>query len=679
MKLVAFDTETEAFSAGCMAPPIACVTWVELDAEGRPVLQPTDAELFCDANGSHIVHGNDPRARELFERWVRDPEIRIIGQHVSFDMAVCAAKWPDLMPDIFLAYASDRIVCTKLRMQLFDIATGQFKGFPDSRGVWKKHTYDLGFTAKRLCGKSLVKDGWRRRYGEFIDTPLSGWRRLAETKRFEASKLLETGVKDKDLEAIVADDAAQVVRYPLDDASSTLDVYLAQEKLVQGADVDVYADQFRQARGAWWLSLTSTWGMLTDAAGVAELRRSTERHIAELETGLVEAGLVRTDGSRNTKAATERMLAVCAANNVKPRATAGGGVSLDRDACKESGDEIMQAYGNLAQFKAVLAKDVPMLEAGVLAPIHTNYGLAETGRSTSANPNLQNMRRLPGIREAFRPRPGWVYAQADYPQLELRTLAQACLDLLGESRLAEMLNKGLDPHLAFAASLLRISYEEAAANKKRKDIDNARQIGKVFNFGKPGGLGAAKLVLFARKTYGVQLTEEEVRALSRTWIETFPEMRDYFALVGRMTENEEGLARVMQLRSNRLRGGVTYTAACNSYFQGLGADATKAAGFLVSHACYADSSSPLFGSRIVLFVHDELIVETPDNDRAHDAAIELSRIMREAANEWVPDVPFQDPDPEPLLMSTWSKEAKAVYDANKRLVPWAPTAALQAA
>ena len=680
-KIVVFDTETETFRPGCMAPPMACMPWVELDGSVIARSADTDPELVVDENGAHIVHGRDPRARAAFTRWIRDPETLIVGQHVAFDMAVCAAAWPELLPDIFLAYASDRVACTKLRMQLFDIATGQFKGFPDSRGVWRKHTYDLAFIAKRLLGQQLVKDGWRLRYGEFVDTPISGWEALAAQKIEEARALLATGVKDKDLEAIVSQPARQVLQYPLDDASSTLRVYLAQEALADqsAGDYDIFADQFRQARGAWWLTLTSNWGMLTDAVGVAELRRSTEEHIESLERGLVAAGLVRADGTRNTKAATARMLEVCEASGLKVRRTDGGGVSLDRDACKESGDPVLRDYGNLAQFKAVLAKDVPMLEAGVFAPIHTRYGLAETGRSTSAGPNLQNMRRLPGIREAFRPRRGYVFAQADYPQLELRTLAQACLDLVGESTLAKMLNEGLDPHLAFAASLLRIPYEEAKKRKKDKDVDNARQIGKVFNFGKPGGLGAAKLVLFARKTYGVELTEEEVRARSLTWLETFPEMRAYFDRVARMTENDEGLAHVMQLRSSRLRGGATYTAACNSYFQGLGADATKAAGFLVSHACYVDRDSPLFGSRPVLFVHDELILETPDDARAHDAAIELSRIMREAANEWVPEVPFRAPDPEPLLMRVWSKNAVAVHGADGRLVPWVPEPAARKA
>ena len=120
-----------------------------------------------------------------------------------------------------------------------------------------------------------------------------------------------------------------------------------------------------------------------------------------------------------------------------------------------------------------------------------------------------------------------------------------------------------------------------------------------------------------------------------------------------------------------MRGKCRYTQACNSLFQGLGADATKAAGFLVSYACYVDQDSPLFGCRLVNFVHDEFIVEVPE-ERGHECAMELARLMVEGAKPWLPDVPPKVS--EPMLMRYWSKKAKQVWkDGIKggRLVPWA--------
>jgi DNA polymerase I-like protein with 3'-5' exonuclease and polymerase domains len=80
-----------------------------------------------------------------------------------------------------------------------------------------------------------------------------------------------------------------------------------------------------------------------------------------------------------------------------------------------------------------------------------------------------------------------VFLQADYEQLELRTLAQACITLFGFSKLGEALNAGRDPHTEVAARILKKDYEWCIANKKVYEVDMARQTGKVANFGFPGG------------------------------------------------------------------------------------------------------------------------------------------------------------------------------------------------
>lgn len=669
MKIWAFDTETELVRAGKKAGHMACLT---------------HASIEC---GAAIEHWTT--ARTVFEGALRDPNALIVGHYVAYDMAVSGNMWPDLIPLIFEAYAADRVTDTMLREKLLDISLGRLRGFADERGVWSVPRHDLESVARKRAGMALKKDGWRLRYAEFIDVPLSRWVEHARTLMADARVKLDAGVKDKDLEAIAAGQPEDVITYAVDDARATLAAYLGQEKMRTGGAHDPFVDEFHQARNSWWLTLMSMWGLRTNEPGVIALELATQESIRLLDQQLSESGLVRKDGSRDTKLATQRMLDVMGWTmtvhedksvtylqtrpDARPlRKTKGNGISLDRDACKESGDEVLIAYGERAQMKAVQDKDVPMLRAGITMPIHSRFDIVASGRTSSSGPNIQNLRRLPGIREAFVPRDGWVFIQADYPQLELRTLAQACLDLLGHSKLAEMINAGKDPHLAFAATLLGITYEDAAKDKKSARVDNARQVGKVFNFGSPGGLGAEKLCLFARKTYGVTITIAEAKAYKRTWLKTFPEMVEYFAHVARMTDNPKGECQVKQLRSNRLRGGCNYTAACNTYFQGLGADATTDAGFHIAHACYVDTNSPLFGCRISWYVHDEFGLECPDTPRVHEAALVLSRIMRDVANRWVPEVPFNAPDPEPVAMREWSKNAVAVCDEQGRLVPWVP-------
>lgn len=638
----AFDTETCLFRAGVKAPELVCISYQ------TPGEEPG------------IVHADDPAALTLVTSWLTRGEL-LVGHNVAYDFAVLGAKWPHLVPLIFKAYDEDHVTCSKVRQQLLDIAGGQFRGYlrkfekavctehedcdpeacPQAKikkgGRWIPYTYDLDQVAYRANGRRLDKDTWRLRYGEFLHVPLDEWP--------EGARL-----------------------YPMEDARATLDVFLKQEEHVQYTP-----DQFRQARAAWALHLTSVWGLRTHAPGVNKLEHETLGALAEIEGGLKEAGLVRSggkkDGSRNVKAARAYMVQVCEKLGKPVRLTNKGGVSLDSDACEASEDDLLEDYAELTSLKNVLSKDIPVLRAGTVFPVHTTFGLAASGRSTSAKPNVQNPRRLEGIRECFIPRVGKVFAQADFSGLELHTLAQCCVTLFGQSQLAEVLNAGFDPHTAFAADILMISYEEAVRRNEAGDklVDNARQTAKVANFGFPGGLGYESLCVFARKTYGVLLTEERAKELKQQWMDRWPEMRLFFKYVSDLIDEDTGEALVKQLFSDRWRGGCFYCAACNTFFQGLGADAAKRAHYLVTRACYSEPKSVLYGSRVVNMIHDELLVETDDNDRAHDVAIELGRLMCQGADEFLPNVPSRI---KPLLARRWSKKSKPVFDNNKRLVPW---------
>lgn len=687
------DTETCLFRPGVMAPELVCVTFQV------PGEQPG------------IVHHEDPVALPLVRRWLAEDVL--VGHHVAYDLAVLCARWPEIVPLAFRAYDEDRVVCTKVRQQLLDIAAGQFRGYlrkfrrpvctahedcdPEvcpqatvKQGArWVPHDYDLDALTYRATGRHLEKDAWRLRYGEFLHVPLSGWveharglqerarRRRAELpldvaaikrrpKDFgydkDALKALEAEVRG--LDAVIADAPEGVVRYPLEDARATLDVFLKQEEHAR-----YIPDQFRQARAALALHLTSVWGLRTHGPGVDKLEQETRAALAAIEGDLQAAGLVRRDGSRDTKAAKRLMVEACEAAGKPVRLTDKGNVSLDSDACEASENDLLEDYAELTSLKNVLNKDIPVLRAGTVFPVHTSFGMAASGRATSGNPNIQNFRRLPGIRECFYPREGKVFAIADFSGLELHTLAQVCVTLFGQSHLAEVLNAGLDPHTALAADILGISYEDAVRRKKAGDeaVDNARQTAKVANFGYPGGLGAEKFCLFARKSYGVILTEERAKELKEQWLMRWPEMRLFFKHVGDLVDEDTGEALVKQLFSERWRGGCHYTAGCNTWFQGLGADANKRAYYLVVRACYAEPENVLYGSRAVNSVHDESIIEVDDDPRAHDKAMELGRLMILGANEFLPDVPARV---EPLLARFWSKKAKPVF-VEGRLVPWA--------
>ncbi len=310
--------------------------------------------------------------------------------------------------------------------------------------------------------------------------------------------------------------------------------------------------------------------------------------------------------------------------------------------------------------------------------IHSDFEvLLETGRVSSRKPNITNPPRAGGIRECFIPRPGYVLIDADYNIIELRTFSQVCLWSVGHSKLAEALNKNYDPHLSLGAQVLGITYEEAIARKKDKDVKDARQNSKPGNFGVPGGMGAAKFRKYAKDSYNVEFTEEEAFNLREVWFEAWPEARDYFNWVTDRSKNEwyydaefgDESCRLKQFVSNRYRGGCGYSESCNGYFQALASDIFKAAGFLVARACYDESrESSLFGCRIVNGIHDQFLVEAPE-EIAYKAAPEVGRLMCQAAEPFVPDVPATC---DPCLANCWSKGAEAVYDDQKRLMIWEP-------
>lgn len=713
MTPIAFDTETALIRPALLAPPMVCLTWArEVDAPA-------------------IDHVNDAAYLRLVG-WLDNPNTLLVGHFAAYDCAVVCAQFPDLIPLVFRAYRENRITCTKKRAQLLDIAGGVFRGRFGQGGKWIAHEYTLEALAKRWLGRVMQKDGWRLEYANFRDVPIERWparaRELQAAGRAEAESLRaawahvkeadrpdEVKNRLKNLDAMIADSPEGCIRYPLEDASCTLGVYLAQEK-----HAEYLHDQYRQSYADFVLYLSSAWGLRTHAPGVAALKAELEEAYVELAVELQALGMVREDGTRHMRAVKDAMISACREYGLpirrtdahfatddegNPKCTAGDEcdehVCLDSDACEAvvlaaaaaQGDSHgvtiddespFMAYAEFTAITKMLSNDVKMLEAGTVYPVHTRYDLAETGRTTSSKPNIQNLntgrvknknstaqRLRKGVRQAFVPRPGYVFAQADYPQLELYTLAQCCVSWLGESKLGESINAGLDPHLAFAATVVGIPYAEALKRKKEPYVDHARQIGKVFNFGKPGGLGDAKLILFARKTYGVELTPAQVKQFTEQWHATFPEMRKYFARVNAMFGKCDQRCSIETLFTQRLRGGATYCAACNNGFQALGVDCAKAALCLVAEQEYV-GPGPLFGSRTVAFVHDEIIAEAPDDERAHDAAYELARLMVVGANRFLPDVPMRIERMEPTLMRVWSKEAKQVFDDRKRLIPWAP-------
>ena len=290
-----------------------------------------------------------------------------------------------------------------------------------------------------------------------------------------------------------------------------------------------------------------------------------------------------------------------------------------------------------------------------------------------AGTNFQNFPKMYGIREGVVPRDGFHLASIDYGALELRTLGQICLWIAGHSVFADgfQSDPNWDPHSKYGGEMIGVDYAEALRRKKTDPSfkKGPRAVGKALNFSLPGGVGAKRFAemtvdLYKAGDLPAPLSVQECYEHKERWLDVF-QMGPFFEYIAYHSDTGTPLK---QFVSNRLRGcngRNDYTSLANSTFQGLAGDLTKRALFYISASCYAIPESPLFGSRILFFIHDEFIIEVPI-ERQHEATMEAVRLMVLAGSEVCPDVPFEA---EPALMTRWAKEAEPKY-VEGRLVPW---------
>jgi len=724
--LFCIDLETFMIEPGGGSPPPVCGGWTCYD-DGA--LQSGVVHVNGDAEGDWTPASGDatPALAQLY-RWgiervraeaAKGRTARFVNHNIVFDLAVVCAAYADADPSlislVFQAYDEGIIEDTMIREQLIDIAAGSLgwvRGVMSPRGTKIKRAYTLKDLAKRRLNEDLDKTTWRTGYASLVDVPLAQW---------------PQGAKD----------------YAIDDTGYALGVYLHQrDEAMEDIEGGEIPNSIEQARAHWALYLMSVWGIRTDGARVARYKHELELRLRVFEDALKVVGFIRAKEGTKDKKLIETTILELHDSDRWPAGhelarTEKGAVSMKA----QSIDDLLEALDlNLVPAKAVevdgrkkepvefaldlarklpvipgdvvtdldghpmskkiaglallawhtstqklLGTYIPPLEDGSKYPINCRYQpLVASGRTSCTSPNLQNLPKERGVRECYRARPGMVFSSVDYEALELHTLAQACLTLLGKSKLAEALNDGVDPHLLFAVEQLigdpDLNYDTAKkirkdqAHPRNKEIVHARNTAKAALFGLPGGLGAPTFVAFC-KASGILITIEQAIEIKKKWMIQFPEMRDYFKKIAsdlRIDDNGEEVASVEQLFSARIRGGARYTAACNSVFQGLGSDVGKAACYDLAKACYVPGHNPiLYGSRTIVFVHDETIMEHPI-ETAHERAMEQARIMVEAGKPFCPDVPLKA---EPALMYYWSKDAVAVYDENKRLVPWVPSGA----
>jgi DNA polymerase-1 len=236
--------------------------------------------------------------------------------------------------------------------------------------------------------------------------------------------------------------------------------------------------------------------------------------------------------------------------------------------------------------------------------LHTtfNQAVASTGRLSTTNPNLQAIpiRTELGreIRSAFVAADGQRLLSADYSQVELRILAHVS----GEPKLREAFARGEDIHAATASEVLGVPQAELTKDQ--------RNVAKMVNFGIIYGISAYGL------SENLEIPREEAQTYIDAYLARFPLVQDF---IGRTIEQAERDGHVTTLfgrrrpipelkAQNRQTRSLGERLAVNSIMQGTAADIIKAA-MVAVHRRLRDEGR---GARLVLQVHDELLLEVPE-------------------------------------------------------------------
>jgi len=248
--------------------------------------------------------------------------------------------------------------------------------------------------------------------------------------------------------------------------------------------------------------------------------------------------------------------------------------------------------------------------------VHTSYNQAvtTTGRLSSSDPNLQNIpiRSSEGreIRKAFTAEVGNILIAADYSQIELRLMAH----FSGDAALQSAFANGEDIHAATAAAVNQVDVQDVTRDMRRA--------AKIVNFGILYGMSAFGLA----KQLGVE--RGEAQAFITSYFAQYPTVRDFMDATLEQARAQGYIETLLGHRvmlpeindSNGMRRAYAERTAVNAPLQGSAADIIKVA--MIRLHARLKSETP--DAAMILQVHDELIVECPENQ-----ADEVATIMRE--------------------------------------------------
>jgi DNA polymerase-1 len=291
--------------------------------------------------------------------------------------------------------------------------------------------------------------------------------------------------------------------------------------------------------------------------------------------------------------------------------TMSGAPSTDEDVLAKLAEDyplpkILLEYRGCSKLKSTYTDKLPKMVNPRTGRVHTSYSqaVAITGRLSSNEPNLQNIpiRTAEGrrIREAFVAPAGSLIVSADYSQIELRIMAH----LSGDENLLRAFGEGLDVHRATASEVFGVPPAEVSAEQRR--------YAKTINFG----------LIYGMSAFGLAAQLGIERDAARNWIERYfaryPGVKRYMDGTRAQAKAQGYVETVLGRRlwlpeinsPNGPRRGGAERQAINAPLQGTAADIVKLA--MIAVQGWLDAAGLV--SRLVLQVHDELVLEVPEHE-----------------------------------------------------------------
>src|SRR6059058_3598276 len=265
--------------------------------------------------------------------------------------------------------------------------------------------------------------------------------------------------------------------------------------------------------------------------------------------------------------------------------------------------EVLEEWRELTKLVNTYLGPLPTL-LGEDGRLHTHFNqtVAATGRLSTSNQNLQAIpiRTELGreIRSAFVAEQGWKLVSADYSQIELRILAHVS----GEPKLREAFARGEDIHAATAAEVL--GKEQSTLTK------DERNVAKMVNFGIIYGISSFGL------SENLEIPREEAQEYIDAYLARFPFVQDFIERTIEQAKEDGYVTTLLGRRrpvpeiraTNRQTRSLGERLAVNSIMQGSQADIIKVA-MVAIHGRLRDEGR---AARLVLQVHDELLLEVPE-------------------------------------------------------------------